>query len=78
MTSDLIDLPLALHHKTAKAALVSETGDAKKGKWLPLSKIEIHDEGKTVKGEEANGQIMDVPLVTVTMPEWLAIDKGLV
>lgn len=78
MNSDLIDLPLALHHKTGKAALVSETGDAKKGKWLPLSHIEIEDTGKTVRGEEANGQVLDVKLVTVTLPEWLAIEKGLV
>ena len=35
--------------------------------WLPLSQIEIENNGNA-KGK----------LVTVLMPEWLAIDKGIV
>lgn len=62
---DLVDIEVRLHHKSAKAILVSDDGDEANAVWLPLSQIEIDDQGK-------NG------VVTVTVPEWLAIDKGLV
>lgn len=62
--SDLIDLTLQLHAKTAKAILVSDTGEDKDAKWLPLSQIEYDDKGK--------GR------VEVALPEWLAIEKGFV
>ncbi|MER8506667.1 hypothetical protein [Mesorhizobium sp. M0159] len=62
--SDLIDLTLALHATTSKAVRVSETGDDAKAVWVPVSEIEM------VK--KAGG------LVVVTMPEWLALSKGLI
>jgi hypothetical protein len=76
--SDLIDLTLAIHHRTNQAVLVSETGDAKQAKWLPLSQVEVEANGKTLTGEDSRGQIMTLPIVIVTMPEWLAVSKGLV
>jgi hypothetical protein len=45
--------------------LVSDTGRGDEAKWLPKSQIEI--EPASQKG-----------LFVVTMPEWLAIDKGFV
>lgn len=64
MKSDLVDLTVQKLHETDKAVLVTETvPDA--GVWLPKSKIEI--EPADVGG-----------LFVVTMPEWLAIEKGLV
>lgn len=65
MKSDLVDLVLIQHHRTEKAVLVSETGDREKAIWLPLAAIEIE-----------NGRGAGV--VTVTLPERLALDKGLI
>lgn len=63
MKSTLIDLTLQIHVETPKAIKVSDDGNPKKAVWLPLSQIEMVKKGN---------------LVEVTLPEWLAIDKGLV
>lgn len=62
--SDVIDLDVKVHHATELAVLVSETGDKDDAVWLPLSQIEIDT---TENGAET----------TVTIPEWLADEKGL-
>jgi hypothetical protein len=62
--SDLIDVDVQLHHRTDKAILVSDDGDRDNAIWLPLSQIEVE--------EHQSG------IITVTMPEWLAQDKGLI
>ena len=62
----------------AMAVLVSDTGEESKAVWLPLSRIEIESKNKTVRGTLKNGQFCNFPLVTVTLPERLAIEKGLV
>lgn len=64
MKSNLIDLTLRWHHETAKAILVSDDGDREKAVWLPKSVVEVEDKGRGI--------------VVVTLPEPLAIDKGLV
>ena len=63
MKSDLIDITVIVKHKTALAVLVDHGG--KEPVWIPLSQIEIepNKDGKTY---------------TITMPEWMAVDKGLV
>ena len=64
MKSDLVDVTMRLHHSTERAVLVSDDGDEKKAAWLPLSQIEVAQRhGGTVE---------------ITMPEWLAKDKGLI
>ena len=63
MKSDLIDIDGAIHAETEKAVLFSETGDRSKAVWLPKSQIEID---------------RDYMKTTVTMPERLALDKGLI
>ncbi len=78
MKSDLIDLPLAEHHRTAKAILVSDTGEESKAVWLPLSLVELFDMKKTATRTNKAGQKVVLPLVTVTLRERLAIEKGLV
>ena len=78
MKSDLVDLMLALHHKTDKAILVSETGEEAKAVWLPLSAIEIEETKRTATGTAKGGQPVRLPLITVTLPERLAIEKRLV
>ena len=63
MKSDLVDIEMQIHHRTDRAVLASDDGDRANAVWLPLAQIEIATEnGKTV----------------VTMPEWLAMEKGLV
>lgn len=60
----LIDLTMQMHHQTADAVLVSDDGNSKKAVWLPKSQVEI----EIVRGD----------IVEVTMPEWLAEEKGLI
>ena len=62
--SDLLDMTLHLHFKTDKSIKVSDDGDEDNAVWLPLSQIELEPKGGA--------------LVEVTLPEWLAIEKGLV
>ena len=61
--SDLLDLTLHIHHKTAQAVLVSEDGDKDRAVWLPLGQIEIE---------------VTKTSAVVTAPYWLAKDKGLI
>jgi hypothetical protein len=63
--SDLTDLQMVIHARTARAVLVSDDGDKKRAVWLPLSQCETTDEPLGCE-------------ITVTMPEWLATEKGLV
>lgn len=59
----VLDLELILAHRTQRAVLVKDAEDSA-GVWLPLSQVEVEGEP---------GQV-----ATVTLPEWLAIEKGLV
>ncbi len=68
MRSDLVDLLLFEHHRTAAAVLVSDDGEEKSAVWLPLSQVEIEAKPGRPGGRE----------VLVTLPQWLATDKGLV
>ena len=65
MKSNIIDIVGVIHHQTDAAILFSETGDREKAVWLPKSQIEIERDGP--KGFD-----------TVSMPEPLALDKGLI
>lgn len=63
---ELIDLTVALHAETAKAVLVSEDGKKERAVWIPKSQCEVepHERHQAI--------------VTLTMPEWMAKDKGLI
>jgi hypothetical protein len=63
--NELVDLTMQLHHRTDKAILVSDDGDAKNAVWLPLSQIEVE-----IKDARKG-------VVVVTCPSWLATEKGL-
>ena len=65
MKSDLIDIDVEVTHRTEKAVLV-HTGIKEKSVWLPLSQVEV----------EPNGAFDGIE--TVTLPEWLALEKGLI
>jgi hypothetical protein len=64
MKSDVIDLTVQKLHETEKAVLVTDS-IPEKGVWLARSQIEIEP-------CETGG------LYTVTLPEWLALEKGLI
>ena len=64
MKSNIIDIDVGVTHRTQKAVLV-HTGNKEESVWLPLSQIEIQHSG--FGGIE-----------TVTLPEWLALEKGLI
>lgn len=57
-------LTMVGHARTEKAIFVSETGDKADAVWLPLSQIELVETG-------GDG------IYEVTLPEWLAIEKGI-
>ncbi len=61
--SDLVDISVVLVHQTEKAVLVDHGGDG--NVWLPRSAIEIE--------KDSNGKTW-----TVTLPERLAQEKGLI
>jgi hypothetical protein len=63
--SDLIDLTLQLHHETERAILVSDDGSPDGAVWLAKSLIEF-------------SPVRDGRIVEVTLPEWLATERGLV
>jgi len=65
MKSDLVDVAVLRIAETEKAILVSDDGEREGAVWLPKSQVEIENGGL------ANH-------VTVTLPEWLARDKGLI
>jgi hypothetical protein len=64
MKSNVIDIDGAIEARTDKAVLF-HTGNKEEAAWLPLSQIEVEETG--VGG-----------IVTVTLPEWLALNKGLI
>jgi hypothetical protein len=61
--SDLIDVAVQLHHESAKAWLISDDGDRKNAIWIPKSQAELEPKDK---------------VHILTLPEWLATEKGLV
>ena len=66
MKSDIIDIAGVIHAETGKAILFSDTAHKEDAVWLPKSQIEIeHDGGRR-------------DFVTVTMPERVAKEKGLI
>lgn len=61
--SNLIDILMHVHVETSQAVLASDDGEKKNAVWLPLSQIEFEKKGSHVN---------------ITMPEWLALEKGLI
>ena len=61
--SAIIDLTGIVRHQTDRAVLIDTGGKATA--WLPLALVDIAPNG-------------DGRTVTVTLPEWLALEKGLI
>lgn len=67
-TARLTDIAVVLHRETDRAVLVSDgIGDAV---WLPKSQVGID---RTNERFERGRHV-----VTITLPEWLAKEKGLI
>lgn len=64
MKSNIIDIDVEVTARTEKAALV-HTGNKEEAVWVPLSQVELSPSG--FDGIE-----------TLSLPEWLAVEKGLV
>lgn len=75
--SDSFTALMFFHHDTSAANLVSEAGEERHAVWLPKSKATVRRTGKSGQGHKANGQSVMLPMVNVSMPEWLAREKGL-
>ncbi len=69
MKSDLCDVEMVWFAETPKAILVGETMDEKTAIWLPKSQCEIEVIAEGPRGKR---------IVEVTLPEWLAMEKGLI
>jgi len=65
MNKDKIEICVRISHETEAALLVSDTDDTEKS-WLPKSQIDYDEDAG----------IGDT--VVVTVPEWLAYEKGLI
>lgn len=63
MAQRLIELELEEHARTKLAVLLSDDGEEKNAKWLPLGEIEI----RPIRGKS---------YCQVTMPEWMATKEG--
>ena len=69
MKSNIIDIEGWQYHATDKAILFwTDETSREMAVWLPRSKIEVEE-------HHVSGTAGDV---TITLPEWLALDKGLV
>lgn len=67
MKSDLHDVEVYLHHETDKAWLISRDGKRDGAVWMPKSQAELDRDPRARK-----------PSYTLTAPEQILTDKGLV
>lgn len=65
MKNDLVEVTVLMVTETQRAVLVSDTGESKDAVWVPKSQIEI-------EATDREGAFV------ITLPEWLAIEKGFV
>lgn len=78
--SDLIDLTMFLHAESKRGQKdegtirISQTGDDTRAQWIPKSQVEFTLTGRRERSRQGQG----CEIVTVTIPEWLAREKGLV
>ncbi len=70
---------LAVHDDRGERSIrVSETGAFARSVFLPRSQIDVRRTSKTVRGDNANGEIVNLPVAEIRMPEWLAKERGLI
>ena len=64
MKSTVVDIDVKVHARTDRGIRVSTAGQQIDAEWLPLSQIEV--------------EMKQGGLAVVTLPEWLALDKGMI
>jgi len=74
--SDGIDIDVVRHHETDEGLLVSRDGMEANAVWLSKSVCEIAFNG-VAWGTLRNGRRLRMRSLTVTLPERVAIEKGL-
>ena len=74
--SDLTDIDVLRHHETKDAILVSRDGLEANAVWVPKSLCEIAYGGVGM-GKLRNGRPLKMRQLTLTLPERVAIEKGL-
>lgn len=62
---DIIELTVQLHGKTDRAIRVSDDGENQNAVWIPKSQIEAQED-------------LGKGMIEISIPEWLALDKGLI
>jgi hypothetical protein len=82
--SDLVDLALVLHWQTTPAdpdrgaLLVSVDGREAAAVWVPKKFCEVERSGRFVRGLKKSGEAVQLEAVAVTLPQWVAKEKGLI
>lgn len=66
-----LDVAMIRHRATERAVLVSPDGNTRRAVWLPLSQVEV-----TCRETDELQMTGGVPVI-VTMPDWLARERGL-
>lgn len=83
-SSDLIDVALILHWQSKPEApekgalLVSADGNETRAIWVPTKFCEIEKSGRFVPGIKKSGQKAQLEVITLTLPQWVAREKGLI
>ena len=72
MKSDLVDVTVRKHAETPLAILISDDGVQSNAVWIPKSQCEIE------RVEDNRVEDSGRSLWTLTLPKWLAKDKGLI
>lgn len=78
------DFDLVLHHETSPnesdsgAILVSSDGMESRAVWLPKVRIDVFRGSLKTPATRKSGQRVVLPVITVTVPESLAKEKGLI
>lgn len=79
--NDPTEILVAVHAdlQTKNAVLVSINGEGKRATWVARKLISsYHLIGTSTEGTDDRGQRTRYPLANMTVPEWLAKDRGFI
>lgn len=77
--SNTAEIDIVIHPGySQRAFLVSIDGNEARSVWLPKSQITIEHQSAKVNGRLRSGQIVEMNTAKVTLPLWLAKEKGLI
>lgn len=83
-SSDIRDFDMVLHAETHPgdgekgAYLVSVTGEEDRATWIPKSLAELERKGHQVDGITRRAQLVKLDAVRISIPQWVAKEKGLI